>query len=306
MLKKVIAFFFLLLVITGMAFTETMLCSGDGSIDDSFLLLFSTATAFTETILYSGDDKIDEIQKRIDEEKARQKKEKEKDDGDESSCLSGLFEGCLEGLFEGCLEGLFEDCLEGLFEGCLGGLCNSDSDRRDSDRGSGGNDIVRCKNAGNVNNKWGFMTASLAGSYLFENTMSLTTLLEAYFFMVHVNGFYQYTMAESKTMNIFSINGGISIPLQSALLDFFCGFFYYDYIGNAIFSFGASTKIRLPANLYLDIYNANAFFGSLGFHILNASLNLALRRFAVGAGYRFHSYAGVIFHGPELKLSVWI
>ena len=280
MLKKVIAFFFLLLVITGMAFTET--------------------------ILYSGDDKIDEIQKRIDEEKARQKKEKEKDDGDESSCLSGLFEGCLEGLFEGCLEGLFEDCLEGLFEGCLGGLCNSDSDRRDSDRGSGGNDIVRCKNAGNANNKWGFMTASLAGSYLFENTMSLTTLLEAYFFMVHVNGFYQYTMAESKTMNIFSINGGISIPLQSALLDFFCGFFYYDYIGNAIFSFGASTKIRLPANLYLDIYNANAFFGSLGFHILNASLNLALRRFAVGAGYRFHSYAGVIFHGPELKLSVWI
>ena len=53
MLKKVIAFFFLLLLVTGIAFTETT--------------------------LYSGDDKIDEIQKRIDEEKKRQ--EKEKDDG---------------------------------------------------------------------------------------------------------------------------------------------------------------------------------------------------------------------------------
>ena len=150
------------------------------------------------------------------------------------------------------------------------------------------------------------MTASVAGSYLFENTKSLTTQVEANFFIMHLNGFYQYTAADSKTMNIFSINGGISIPLQSALLDFFCGFFYYDYIGDPLFSFGVGTKVFLPANLYLDIYNTNAFFGSLGFHILNASLNLALRRFAVGAGYRFHSYAGVIFHGPELKLSVWI
>jgi hypothetical protein len=288
MLKKVIAFFFLLLFITGIAFTETT--------------------------LYSGDDKIDEIQKRIDEEKARQKKEKEQnqeeDDGEESSCLSGLFEGCLEGLF------------------------NSDSysDQRDTDQGSGGcefslldfslleafsyapfpyagdwgNDIVRCRNTGKANNKWGFLTASVAGSYLFENTKSLTTLLEANFFIIHMNGFYQYTMAESKSMNIFSINGGISIPLQSVLFNFFCGFFNYDYIGSPRFSFGVSTKIFLPANLYLDIYNTNSFFGSLGFHILNASLNLAFRRLSVGAGYRFHSYAGVIFQGPELKLSVWI
>ena len=293
MLKKVIAFFSLLLFITGIAFTETT--------------------------LYSGDDKIDEIQKRIDEEKARQKKEK--DDGEGSSCLSGLFEGCLEGLFEGCLEG----------------LCNSDSDsysdQQETDQdsvgcgtfilfdfsrlgdisyapfpyaGDWGNDIVRCKNTGNANYKWGFLTASVAGSYLFENTKSLTTLIEANFYIIHLNGFYQYTMAESKTMNIFSMNAGLSIPLQSALLNFFCGFFYYDYIGNLLFSFGVSTKIFLPANLYLDIYNTNAIFGSLGFHILNASLNLALRRFAVGAGYRFHSYAGDIFHGPELKLSVWI
>ena len=286
MLKKVISFFFLLLFITGIAFTETT--------------------------LYSGDDKIDEIQKRIDEEKERQKKEKEKDDGEESSCLSGLFEGCLEGLF------------------------NSDSysDQQDTDQGSGGceldcslldfslleafsyapfpyagdwgNDIVRCKNTGNAKTKWGFLTASVAGSYLFENTKSLTTLLEANFFIIHMNGFYQFTMAESKTMNIFSINGGISFPLQSALVNCFCGFFAYDYIGSPRFSFGVSTKIFLPANLYLDIYNTNAFFGSLGFYILNASLNLALRRFTVGAGYRFHSYAGVIFQGPELKLSVWI
>ena len=285
MLKKVIAFFFLLLFITGIAFTETT--------------------------LYSGDDEIDEIQKRIDEEKARQEKEKEKDDGGESSCLSVLFEGCLEG------------------------LCNSDSysDQQDTYQGSGGcdpfrlldfsllgafsyapfpyagdwgNDIVRCNNTGNANHKWGFLTASVAGSYLFENTKSLTTLLEANFFIIHMNGFYQFTMAESKTMNIFSVNGGMSIPLQSALFNFFCGFFNYDYIGSPLFSFGVSTKIFLPANLYLDIYNTNAFFGSLGFHILNASLNLALRRFTVGAGYRFHSYAGVIFQGPELKLSVWI
>ena len=284
MLKKVIAFFFLLLFITGIAFTETT--------------------------LYSGDDEIDEIQKRIDAEKARQKKKKEKDDGEESSCLSILFEGCLEG------------------------LCSSDSysDQQYTDQGSGGcefslldfslleafsyapfpyagdwgNDIVRCRNTGNANNKWGFLTASVAGSYLFENTKSLTTLLEANFFIIHMNGFYQYTMAESKTMNIFSINGGLSIPLQSVLFNFFCGFFNYDYIGSLLFSFGVSTKIFLPANLYLDIYNTNAFFGSLGFHILNASLNLALRRLTVGAGYRFHSYAGVIFQGPELKLSVWI
>ena len=82
-----------------------------------------------------------------------------------------------------------------------------------------------------ANYKWGFLTASVAGSYLFENTKSLTTLLEANFYIMHMNGFYQYTAAESKTMNIFSINGGISIPLQSVLLNFFCGFFYYDYIG---------------------------------------------------------------------------
>jgi len=276
-----------------------------------FLLVFITGIALTETTLYSGDDKIDDIQKRIDEEKARQQKEKAEDDGEASSCLSGFFEGCLEGLFSS----------------------DSYSDQQETDQdsagcgtfilfdfswlgdfsyapfpyaGDWGNDIVRCKNAGNAHYKWGFLTASVAGSYLFENTKSLTTLVEANFFFIHMNGFYQYTMAESKTMNIFSMNAGLSIPLQSALLNFFCGFFYYDYIGNLLFSFGASTKIFLPANLYLDIYNTNAIFGSLGFHILNVSLNLALRRFAVGAGYRFHSYAGVIFHGPELKLSVWI
>jgi len=293
MLKKVIAFFFLLLFITGIAFTETT--------------------------LYSGDDEIDEIQKRIDEEKARQEKErekkKEKDDGEESSCLSILFEGCLEGLCNSDSDSYSYSDQQDTYQGSEGcdpfslldfSLLETFSYAPFPYAGDWGNDIVRCNNTGNANHKWGFLTASVAGSYLFENTKSLTTLLEANFFIIHMNGFYQYTMAESKTMNIFSINGGISIPLQSVLFNFFCGFFNYDYIGSPLFSFGVSTKIFLPANLYLDIHNTNAFFGSLGFHILNASLNFALRRLTVGAGYRFHSYAGVIFQGPELKLSVWI
>ncbi len=288
----------------------------------AFLLLLGLAfIASAEISYFSGDDQIDEIQKRIDEEKERQKKEKDKDKhgNADSDCFGEALGSCLEGV--------------------LRGICNSrsysDSDydsKRDSiphetgDSGQcnifgiienlayapfpyaegWGSDIVRRTKMVDQDSKPGFLTATVAGSYLFDNIISLTALLEANFFILHVNGFYQYSLAETKGMNIFSINGGISFPIQSILLNVYCGMFYYDYIGSPLFSFGASAKIFLPFNSYLDIYNLNSFFGSLGFHIITASLNYALDRFSIGGGYRFHSYAGVIMHGPEINLSVWL
>jgi hypothetical protein len=290
----------------------------------ALLLLLLTGITWAlsaETQYLSGDDKIDDIQKRIDEEKKKQKEKdnqketKDKDDDSSANCWGNLIGACIGGFCNAMLSSGSD-------------VTDSTSDDTESTTSSGGcnpfslfndfnyapypyakgwnNDIASWSKSEPDDRKLGYASISASGSYLLDNLGSGTVQLDAGLLLLHFNGFYQYTFAETKSMNIYSVNGGLSLPLQFALVNAFCGVFYYDYIGTALFSFGVSAKFLLPANLVLDVYNLNSFYYSLGFHIINASLSFAVDRFTIGAGYRFYSYAGLVLHGPELKVSVWL
>ncbi|MBN1410263.1 MAG: hypothetical protein JW969_05410 [Spirochaetales bacterium] len=278
----------------------------------AFVFSFTVSAEITQ---YSGDDQIDEIQKRIDEEKERQKnttKDDDDDDDDDTSCFA--VGKCLFSMMDALSDASSdsqsdENGYEGntgtTQGGCLGNI-GSLTYAPFPYAGDWGNTIAIWNKPAGQEGKPGFLKATFSGAYLLDNIGNLNAQLEANLFILHFNGFYQHSFAETRTMNMFSFNGGVSFPIESILLNLYGGIYYYDYIGSSLISFGASMKIFLPHNLYLDVYNLNSFFGTLGFHFLTASLNYSLDRFSIGCGYRFNSFAGVILQGVEANISVWL
>ncbi len=63
----------------------------------------------------------------------------------------------------------------------------------------------------------------------------------------------------------------------------------------------------LPARFYLDLYNLNAALnGKLQLIHWTASLNYAIWRFSLGAGYNYSRFINSEYSGPSLKICFWL
>jgi hypothetical protein len=74
----------------------------------------------------------------------------------------------------------------------------------------------------------------------------------------------------------------------------------------SMFSCGAEFTYFFPANLIVDIYNLNSFYGELGFHTFSVSLKLRGGKSEFWRGFTYNYYAELTFMGPILKITLWI
>jgi hypothetical protein len=157
------------------------------------------------------------------------------------------------------------------------------------------------------NRKFASLQASADLANHFDGTWGNINRLTFQLAALHFDLYNQTTFSRSTSLSLVSFNAGLSLLLGNFTLSGFCGGYVVNTTGTVTFSAGLSSRIFLPGRLYLDIYNLYAFLnGAAQFRHLTATLNLALWRFSVGAGYNYSLIVGNVFAGPCLKVSFWL
>ena len=261
----------------------------------SVLLLIILSSINARASDPKGDEKIGETKKRIEEEKEKALEEEEDyeedsiEDEDEEGILGLLFDAIFEGLFDS----LFEDYLFTLrFSNYP---YQNDPEYRFNTTTYFNPERSR-KVAINFSNDF-----TIHFDETYGNATKLTFNASAF----HANMLHHIIFAESESLSLFSLNGGLTFHFPNTLLHGYFGGLLLDTLNELLLSFGMSIQIYLPARFYLDIYNMNAQYHSLWFNHLSGDVNYALNRFTLGLGYTFNSYAGFIYHGPSIKAGIW-
>jgi len=259
------------------------------------LLFLPLSTVSADDQDNDGDEKILETIRKIQEEE--EEEGNYYDDDDDDDCCSGcdlLFDGCLELLDSGLAEIILQYFVSLRFapypyaDGA--GYQFSSLEYRHLEKQKA---TSVCASADLSNH--------LDGTY--GNVNRLTAQLTA----LHLNVFNQTIFATSESLSAVSVNAGLSLFIGNFDLNGFAGTYLLTTTGTFMFCTGLSSRIFLPGNLYLDVYNLNAFLnGRVRFVHLLASLNYSIWRFSIGAGYNYNSIVGDIYHGPCLKLSFWL
>ena len=301
------------------------------------IVIFSAGPA-AQPPLYA-DDRIDRMKEKIEEEEERKREEHERDDDrredddededDDGSCLGNAMSGCLGSMFSAAPSSEEED-EEGDSEkkpvrpdtpppdssaddtgttGCILGFFSVFTDVRFAaypyDPACTFAFVGSVKNCPK-NDKFGFLQLDLEGAYLFQDTFGLTAKAGFNFSLLRMQCFYQHVFSATGDFDIFSANGGFTLPLGNGMLHLFAGFFMLDMIEEPLFSFGGELTYFFPANLVMDIYSLNAFYGALGFFSFSCSLSYALGNFSLGIGFNYNYYAEEVFLGPMVKLTLWL
>jgi hypothetical protein len=259
------------------------------------------------------DDRIDKMKEKIEEEKKKKEQEEEdeqEDDDDNGGCLGlGFFNSSdsedeeedydsddtapSDSETTGCALGFFS-----LFTDIRFASYPYDPSCKFAFVGS----VTSCPN----NEKFGFLQLDLEGAYLFQETAGINAKMGFTLLLLRLQCFYQQVFSPNDAFTILSPNAGFTIPLGDGMVQLFAGIWLMDLLPESLFSFGAEITYFFPANLILDIYNLNAFYGSVGFYHFSCSISYALGNFSLGIGFNYNNYAEVVFIGPSLKLSLWI
>ena len=261
----------------------------------SVLLLIILSSINARASDPKGDEKIGETKKRIEEEKEKAREEEE--DYEEDSIEDEDEEGILDLLFDA----IFEELFNSLFEDYLFTLrfsnypYQNDPEYRFNTTNYFDPERSR-KVAFNFSNNF---TVHFDETY--GNSTKLTFNASAF----HANMLHHIIFAETESLSLFSLNGGLTFHFPNTLLHGYFGGLLLDTLNELLLSFGMSIQIYLPARFYLDIYNINAKYHSLWFNHLSGDVNYALNRFTLGLGYTFNSYAGFSYHGPSIKAGIW-
>lgn len=261
----------------------------------SVLLLIILSSINARASDPKGDEKIGETKKRIEEEKEKAREEEE--DYEEDSIEDEDEEGFLDLLFTAIFEGLFNP----LFEDYLFTLRFSNYPYQNDPE-------YRFNTTTNFDSERSRKVAfNLSNDFTvhFDETYGNVTKLTFNASSFHANMLHHIIFAESESLSLFSLNGGLTFHFPNTLLHGYFGGLSLNTLNKLLFSFGMSIQIYLPARFYLDIYNMNARYHSLSFNHLSGDVNYALNRFTLGLGYTFNSYAGFNYHGPSIKAGIW-
>jgi hypothetical protein len=294
-----------------------------------FTVLFLLITSFL-SIHFLFADRIGDMRDKIEDERKRQEEDDDDDDDDDDDSSRG---GCLGG-------GLFsyddDDDDDDYWDDDDDDTWEDDDDDdyddwHSSDTGESGGCIVgffdifgqvryadypydpRCDYnfvglAADCpdNEKFVFLQVDLEGAYLFEETYGINAKASMDLTVLRIHCFYQYVFEPDDYFNVFSGNAGFTIPVADGMLHLFAGFYLMDLISDITVSFGCEFTYFFPANIILDVYSLNTFWGELGFHTFSLSLSYAVGNLSFGGGFNYNYYAGITFMGPMLKVTLWI
>ena len=141
----------------------------------------------------------------------------------------------------------------------------------------------------------------------FDGTYGNTNRLTAQLTGAQLNVFNQTIFASSISLSTVSINAGLSLLIGDFDLSGFAGAYLVTTTGTGYVSAGISSRIFFPGRLYLDLYSLYAFVSKdTGILHLIGSLNFAIWRFSIGAGYNYSNFVGDVYGGPCLKISFWL
>lgn len=262
----------------------------------SVLLLIILSSINARASDPKGDEKIGETKKRIEEEKEKAREEEEEDyeedsieDEDEEGIIGLLFDI----IFEVLSNSLVEDYLFSLR------FSNYPYQNNPEYRFITTTDFDPERSRQVAFNFSNDFTVHFDETY--GNATKLTFNASAF----HANMLHHIIFAESESLSLFSLNGGLTFHFPNTLLHGYLGGLLLNTLNELLFSFGMSIQIYLPARFYLDIYNINAKYHSLWFNHLSGDVNYTLNRFTLGLGYTFNSYAGFSYHGPSIKAGIW-
>jgi hypothetical protein len=260
------------------------------------LLILPLPTIAADDQDSEGDEKILETIRKIQEEEEEEEGDyySDEDDDDDCSGCDLLLNGCLELLDSGLAEIIWQYLFSLRFAPYPYATGVEYNFSFFEYQGFAEQQVTSVQLSADLSNH-------LDGTY--GNTNRLTAQLSA----LHLNVFNQTIFATSESLSAVSVSGGLSLFIGNFDLSGFAGMYLLTTTGTFMFSTGLSSRIFLPANLYLDVYNVNAFLnGKVRFVHLLASLNYSIWRFSIGAGYNYNSIVGDIYTGPCLKVSFWL
>jgi hypothetical protein len=296
-----------------------MLTTTSKSVLLCFALFILSALQWSVFSEDSGNDKIgnmiedieqkqkekEQKEKEKEREKDKKHKDKDRDHSDDSDSDGGCAGEITADIIGGCFDVFFS-----ILGQYAGELIYSDypyadtspfifSDiRGDSDEGG----------------KIGFLKFSYEPSYLFDNIWGMSGRLEGVLSVLYANCLFQYNFSGSDRESWFSVlsfNGGLAIPISNVMLSLYAGVFTFTIPSTMFpmlttFSFGGSLQIFFPNNIEFELYNLNAVYDPFWFIIVSPSISIAISRFSIGAGFDYYNYAGTVYMGPAIKLTVWI
>ncbi len=286
-----------------------------------FTALFILIAFFYGIPRIFADSRIGDMRDKIEKEKEKEEKEKQKQDDDDSSggCCLGIFsifslrdDDDDSSSSSSNDSGDSSENYDGDYSepsGCMIGFFDIFGKVRYADHPYSGQcpyNFVGSADACPENEKFVFLQVDVEGAYLFKETYGLNAKTSMDLTILRITLFYQNVMEPDDYFNVFSGNAGFTIPIADGMLHLFAGFYLMDIISYMLFSFGAEFTYFLPADIILDIYSLNAFYGDLGFHTFSCSLSYALGNFSFGGGFNYNYYAGVVFMGPMLKITLWL
>jgi hypothetical protein len=259
-----------------------------------FLLLLPLSMVAAEDDEAEGDEKILETIKKIQEEAEDEEDSGWDDDDDGCSGCSLILDGCGDGCGDSG-GGLFWDYMIYINFAPYPYAPSVDYYFSEVDyRQFGERKLTSIQVSADL-------STHFDGTY--GNTNRLTTQLSA----VQINVFNQTIFARSVSLSTLSVNAGLSLLVGNFDLSGFAGAYVVTTTGTFLVSGGISSRIFLPGRLYLDLYSLYAYVSeNAGILHLIGSLNFAVWRFTIGAGYNFNLFVDDIYAGPCLKISFWL
>jgi hypothetical protein len=273
------------------------------------ILLFSTAGLLSPSLHAEGsdtggDEKIRGTIDRIEEEERRQKeKEREKEEGEEEETEEETEEDIeeeedeSESILDVFVGAFFNAVLEFTFTVRYADFPYSEKDDfRFTTSAIWDSEVKRSLSLN--------LSSDLA--YHFDGTFGSVNRAALQLSALHVNLYNQFIFAESESISILSVNGGLTFFVPDVMINGYLGVYTLDVLDRSLLSYGFSAQVFLPAKLWIDIYNVNANFGELNFNHLILGLNYAPGRINLGLGYHINWFAGDIYAGPSLRFYLWL
>ncbi|MBN1698503.1 MAG: hypothetical protein JW881_13390 [Spirochaetales bacterium] len=265
------------------------------------------------------DNKTGELFDKIEKEKEKDEEEDDSEGGKTYKDDDGGTGGCLGKALGGCISGCLDEMGPVFFEIFFTYMFSVRySDYPYSPESGHEFSFVRDETA-KSDGQIGFLKLSASAAYLMDERVSFTGLIETNLTLIHANLFFQYTYESPYWFTFFSVNGGISIPVFNVMVTGYIGGLSFTAseagasLPEPLFSYGGSLHIFFFHNIYCDIFNLNAHYRDLGFHIFSFTLNYCIGFVSVGAGYNLNLYGydyssgdGLIFQGPFASLKLWL
>ncbi len=154
--------------------------------------------------------------------------------------------------------------------------------------------------------KWASLEIASSVATHLDGTWGVSSRAVAQLAGLHVNAYNLGIFSESQALSVLSANAGITFFVPDFMLSAFAGAYALDALDSTHFSFGFLCQLFLPPRVHLDLYDLNAVIGEEIWSHWEASVELSLWRFALGAGWRWHSIAGTLYTGPCLRASFWL